>query len=81
MSRNAAHTTVRQFQSEADAIREAAEPWFARTALWVLTSFLVAMIVVMCVTRMDRVVTSVSGSKVANLDLVNVVQADRKSNV
>lgn len=74
MSRNAALATVRQFQSETDAIREAEEPWFARTVLWVLTAFLVTMVVTMFVTRMDRVVTSVGG-KIANVDLVNVVQA------
>jgi HlyD family secretion protein len=75
LSREATLTTVRQFQSETDAIREAAEPWFARATLWILTIFLVIMVAIMCVTRMDRVVTSVSGSKIANVDLVNVVQA------
>jgi len=75
LSRDAALATVRQFQSETDAIREAAEPWFARSTLWVLTAFLVAMVSMMCMTRMDRVVTSVTGSKIVNIDLVNVVQA------
>jgi len=75
LSREAALATVRQFQSETDAIREAAEPWFARTTLWILTVFLMAMVTLMCVTQMDRVVTSVTGSKIVNVDLVNVVQA------
>jgi hemolysin D len=77
LSRNAAAlTTVRQFQSETDAIREAAEPLFARTTLWVLTAFVVTVVAIMFLTRMDRVVTTTaSGSKITNLDLVNVIQA------
>src|ERR1700746_2638699 len=48
LSRNAAAlTTVRQFQSETDAIREAAEPLFARTTLWVLTAFVVTVVAIM----------------------------------
>jgi hemolysin D len=77
LSREAALTTVRQFQSETDAIREAAEPLAARTTLWIMSAFLVSMIVIMCVTRMDRVVstTTTVGSKITNLDLINVIQA------
>jgi HlyD family secretion protein len=75
LSRNAdALTTVRQFQSEADAIREAAEPLFARTTLWVLTAFLVAMVAIMFLTRLDRVVASVGG-KIVPLDPINVIQS------
>jgi HlyD family secretion protein len=78
LSRNVdALTTVRQFQSDTDAIREAGDPPFARATLWVLTAFLVAIVAYMCVTRMDRIVSTVSGSnsKIVTLDPVNVVQA------
>lgn len=76
MSRNAdALTTVRQFQSETDAIREAGEPLFARATLWVLTAFLVAALAYMCLTSVDRIVSSAAGSKIVTLDPINVVQA------
>jgi len=76
VSRNAdALSTVRQFQSETDAIREAGEPVFIRATLWILTAFLVAMVAFMCLTRMDRVVNSITGSKIVTLDPINVVQA------
>src|SRR5579864_5819965 len=68
-------TTVRQFQSETDAIREAGEPLFARATLWVLAAFLAVSVVYMCVTHIDRIVSSTSGSKIVTLDQVNVVQA------
>ncbi|WP_024516220.1 HlyD family type I secretion periplasmic adaptor subunit [Bradyrhizobium sp. Tv2a-2] len=76
MSRDAdALTTVRQFQSETDAIREAADPLFARATVWVLTAFLVATVTYMCLARIDRIVSSTMGSKIVTLDQVNVVQA------
>ena len=52
--------TVRQFQSETDAIREAAEPLVARATLFVLSAFLVSIIVILCLTRVDRVITAVT---------------------
>jgi HlyD family secretion protein len=62
LSRNPASLlTVRQFQSETDAIREADEPIVARATLFVLSAFLVIMITIMCLTKLDRVVTSVGG--------------------
>jgi HlyD family secretion protein len=67
-------TTVRQFQSETDEIREAAEPIFARVTLWVLVAFLAAMVAILFLTKLDRVVTS-AGGKVVPLDQVNVLQA------
>lgn len=66
--------TVRQFQSETDAIREATEPLLARATLFVLTAFLAAMIAIMCLTRLDRVITSVGG-KIVPVDQVSVFQA------
>ncbi len=66
--------TVRQFQSETDAIREAAEPLVARATLFVLSAFLVSIVAIMCLTRVDRVITSVSG-KIVPVGQVNVLQA------
>lgn len=75
MSRNApALGTVRQFQSETDEIREAPEPLVARATLWVLVAFLASLLAIMCLTRLDRVVSSVGG-KVVPLDQINVLQA------
>ncbi|GAB1715467.1 MAG: Type I secretion membrane fusion protein, HlyD [Nitrobacter sp.] len=66
--------TVRQFQSETDAIREAAEPLAARATLFVLSAFLVSMVAILCLTRIDRVVTSLSGN-IVPVGHVNVLQA------
>ncbi len=66
--------TVRQFQSETDAIREAAEPQLARSTLFVLSAFLVAIVAIMCLMRLDRVIMSVGGRMVP-VDQINVLQA------
>ena len=66
--------TVRQFQSETDAIREAAEPLVARATLFVLSAFLVAIVAIMCLTRLDRVITSVGG-KIVPAGQISVLQA------
>lgn len=66
--------TVRQFQSETDAIREAAEPLVARATLFVLSAFLVSIIAILCLTRVDRVITSLSGN-IVPVGHVNVLQA------
>src|SRR5437868_12412162 len=66
--------TVRQFQSETDAIREAAEPLLARATLFVLSAFMVAVVAIMCFTRVDRVITSVGG-RIVPVDQINVLQA------
>nr|WP_166474151.1 HlyD family type I secretion periplasmic adaptor subunit [Bradyrhizobium symbiodeficiens]QIO98803.1 HlyD family type I secretion periplasmic adaptor subunit [Bradyrhizobium symbiodeficiens] len=73
-SQQASLTTVRQFQSETDAIREAAEPLVARATLLVLTAFVVAIVAIMCLTRIDRVVSSVGG-KIVPVDQITVLQA------
>ena len=41
---------------------------------WTLTAFLVAMVALMCLTRLDRVIASVGG-KIVPLDQINVLQA------
>ncbi|MGJ4927607.1 HlyD family type I secretion periplasmic adaptor subunit [Bradyrhizobium sp. HKCCYLS2038] len=75
MSRSpAAVATVRQFQSETDAIREAPEPLAARATLYVLVAFILTLIAIMCLMRLDRVVSSVGG-KIVPLDAINVLQA------
>lgn len=66
--------TVRQFQSETDAIREAAEPLIARATLFVLSAFLVSMVAIMCFMRLDRVISSVAG-KIVPVDQISVLQA------
>ncbi len=66
--------TVRQFQSETDAIREEAEPLVARATLFVLSAFMVAIIAVMCLTQVDRVITSLSG-KIVPAGQISVLQA------
>ncbi|MFQ3452241.1 HlyD family type I secretion periplasmic adaptor subunit [Bradyrhizobium sp. UFLA01-814] len=66
--------TVRQFQSETDAIREAPEPMLARATLFVLSALLVSIVAIMCLTRLDRVITSVRG-KIVPVDQINVLQA------
>lgn len=71
---SAAVATVRQFQSETDAIREAPEPVAARATLYVLTAFILVMVALMFVMRLDRVVASVGG-KIVPLDAINVLQA------
>jgi hemolysin D len=67
-------TTVRQFQSETDAIREEAEPLIARATLFVLSAFLAAIVAILCLTRVDRVITSLSG-KMVPAGQINVLQA------
>ncbi|GLH76744.1 membrane-fusion protein [Bradyrhizobium sp. SSBR45G] len=75
MSRSSsAVATVRQFQSETDAIREAPEPVAARATLYVLVAMILSLVAVMCLMRLDRVVASVGG-KIVPLDAINVLQA------
>ena len=55
---------VRLFQSETAEIVEAPEPSGVRATVYVLTALLVSLVVLSMVTRLDRVVTSVSGQVV-----------------
>jgi hemolysin D len=67
-------TIVRQFQSETDAIREESEPLIARATLLVLSAFLATTVAVLCLTRVDRVTTSLSG-KIVPAGQISVLQA------
>jgi hemolysin D len=66
--------TVRQFQSETDAIREVPEPFAARLTIFTLAGFLVGSLLLMFVMELDRVVTS-QGGKIVPVGQVNVFQA------
>ena len=66
--------TVRQFQSETEAIRELPEPFAVRLTLFVLLGFLVVGVALTFLTKLDRVVTS-QGGKIVPVGQVNVFQA------
>jgi hemolysin D len=70
----AAIATIRQFHSETDAIREAPEPLALRLTVFVLAAMFVCAIAIMTLTRVDRVVASLSG-KIVPTQQVNVFQA------
>src|ERR1700752_4884321 len=75
MSPNAsANAVIRQFQSETDAFTEAPHPHWARITVFVLGSLFLSIIIIMCVTKIDRVVTSVGG-KMVSTERLNVFQA------
>jgi HlyD family secretion protein len=75
LSRNSSSDlAVRQFQSEADAIREAPEPLAARLTVFVLAGFLASMVAIMVFTKVDRVITSVGG-KIVPTQGVQVFQS------
>jgi hemolysin D len=65
---------VRQFQSEADAISEAPEPQWARITAFVLGGLFFSIILIFCVTKIDRVVTS-TGGKIVSTERMKVFQA------
>src|SRR5262249_42948245 len=65
---------VRLFQSETSEILEAPEPRGVRSMVYVLGAFLVSLVVLSLVTRLDRVVTSISASIVTTQPTV-VLQA------
>ena len=65
---------IHLFQSETGEILEAPEPFGVRSMVYVLASFLIALVVLSIVTRLDRVVTSVS-SKIVTTQPTIVVQA------
>ena len=74
-SLSSALTIVRRFQSETDAIREAPEPVAARRTVFVLAGFIIAIIILMFTTRVDRIVNSSGGKIVTKSELINVFQA------
>ena len=55
---------VRLFQSETAEIVDAPEPTGVRSTMYILAALLVSLLVLSIVTRLDRVVTSVSGEVV-----------------
>jgi hemolysin D len=65
---------IRQFQSEADSITEATQPRWARVTVLTMAGLFVSMIILMCVTKIDRVVSSVGG-KLVSTERTNVFQA------
>ncbi len=67
-------SSVRQFQSETDAIREAPEPFVLRVTVLLLVGMFVGLIGLTFLTRMDRVVSSAAG-KIVPTQPVNVYQA------
>jgi HlyD family secretion protein len=69
-----ASAIIRQFQSETDAISETSQPKWARLTVWTLAALFASAILIMCLTRIDRVVTSVGG-KLVSTELINVFQA------
>lgn len=75
MSPNSSSTgVVRQFQSEVDAISEGPQPQGARITVLALAGLFLVVIVIMCLTKIDRVVTSVGG-KLVSTERTNVFQA------
>jgi hemolysin D len=71
---SAATLTLKQYQSETDAIREAAIPTGPRIAIWLLTGLFTSCLLVTMLVPVDRVVNSTSG-KVVPTQAVSVFQA------
>jgi hemolysin D len=65
---------IRQFQSEVDAIVDAPQPRWARMTVFTLAGLFVSLIAILCLTKIDRVVTSVGG-KMVSTELVKVYQS------
>ena len=75
MSLNSVATSIiRRFQSETDAITEASNPQWARITVLTLAGLFVSVIVIMCLTKIDRVVTS-AGGKLVSTERANVFQS------
>lgn len=68
----APETVVRLFQSESAEIAEAPEPTGVRATVYVLAGFIIALVVLALVTRLDRVVTSHGGEIVTTQPTVAV---------
>jgi hemolysin D len=73
-NKSSALGVVREFQSEVDAISEAAEPSWARVTVLALAGLFFSVILLMCLTKIDRVVTSQAG-KLVSTERINVFQA------
>jgi hemolysin D len=70
----AALTTIREFQSETEAIRQVPEPRVIKLTMHLMTALVVIAVVFMFVTKVDRVVTS-QGGKIVPVGQINVFQA------
>ena len=70
----AALATIREFQSETEAIRQVPEPPVIKLTMHVMTAFVVVAVIFMFLTKLDRVVTS-QGGKIVPVGRVNVFQA------
>jgi len=70
----AAIDVISEFQSETEAIREGGDPRWARATVLTLAGLCVSVVAIMCLTRIDRVVTSVGG-KIVSTQQVRVFQA------
>jgi hemolysin D len=66
-------TVVKRFHSETEAIRHGDEPRIAKMTVWVLSGFMVTLLAVMAIARMDRVVSS--SGKIVPTHQLNVYQA------
>jgi hemolysin D len=74
LSLDQALSTVRQFQSETAALREVKEPLATRVTLYVLVAFVLAGLLLITVTKLDRVVQS-QGGKIVPVGQVAVYQS------
>lgn len=74
MSLDQALSTVRQFQSETEAIRQVKEPLSTRITLYVLVAFVLSGLALISFTMLDRVVQS-QGGKIVPVGQVAVYQA------
>lgn len=72
--KEAALRIVRQFQSEVEAISEAPEPRWARVTVLTLGGLFLSILLILCLTKIDRVVTSVGG-KIVSTERMQVFQA------
>lgn len=66
--------TIKGFESETEAIRQLPEPTAIKLTLYAMTAFIVIGFLFMCVTKVDRIVTSLGG-KIVPVGGVNVFQA------
>lgn len=66
--------SIRQFQSETDAISEAPEPYALRVTLFLLAGMFFTLLALMFVTQIDRTVSSTAGKTVPTQE-VSVYQA------
>jgi HlyD family secretion protein len=73
-SRPSAIGIIRQFQSEAEAITDAPQPRWARLTVFTLAGLFMSLIAIMCLTKIDRVVTSIGG-KLVSTERINVYQS------